>query len=510
MKSVLQRAAAFCLALMWLAAGTAEERPEVVTASKLFTESVILGELLAALAEAGGAEAQHEDQLGGTQIVWQALLRGDVDAYVDYTGTLMEETLAQENISTVEELRTKLAELGLKMSDPIGFNNTYAFGMLRARAEELGVKTVSDLRDHPELTFGFSHEFIDRDDGWIPLKTEYGLPQTDVSGLEHELAYAALDSGKIDLTELYSTDAKIQRYDLAVLEDDRSFFPEYYAVVVYRADLAERAPKVEEMFLKLNGAVSEAQMVAMNARVEIEKVDETRAAADFLAESFPNLRENQPIELVDIEEENWKTRLKKHTKEHLLLVAIPLIAAIAVSIPIGIGAARNALFAQTSLGAVGILQTIPSLALLVFMIPLVGIGKAAAMLALFFYSLLPIVRNTHAGLASIPKGIDESAKALGLTSSARLWLVELPIALRSILAGVKIASVQLIGFATLGAFVGAGGYGQPILTGLRVSNNMRILEGAVPAALMALAAQGVFGLIERGLVSKGLRIRSET
>jgi osmoprotectant transport system permease protein len=155
-----------------------------------------------------------------------------------------------------------------------------------------------------------------------------------------------------------------------------------------------------------------------------------------------------------------------------------------------------------------VLQTVPSLALLVFMIPLLGIGARPAVAALFLYSLLPIVRNTATGLADIPLPLRESALALGLPSGPRLRWIELPLAARSILAGTKTAAVINVGTATLGALVGAGGYGQPILTGIRLDDLGLILEGAVPAAALALLVQGGFELAERRLVPRGLRLRA--
>jgi osmoprotectant transport system permease protein len=143
------------------------------------------------------------------------------------------------------------------------------------------------------------------------------------------------------------------------------------------------------------------------------------------------------------------------------------------------------------------------------MIPLLGIGFKPSIAALFLYSLLPIVRNTYAGLQNIPPHIRESAEALGLPPQSRLWLVELPIASRTILAGIKTAAVMNVGFATLGALIGAGGYGQPILTGIRLDDIGLILQGAIPAAGLALLVQGLFEVAERVVVSKGLRLEVE-
>jgi osmoprotectant transport system permease protein len=203
-------------------------------------------------------------------------------------------------------------------------------------------------------------------------------------------------------------------------------------------------------------------------------------------------------------------RLISTTSEHLFLVCLSLGAAILVAIPLGIWGARNSTLGQVILSSVGIIQTIPSLALLVFMIPLLGIGGPPALVALFLYSLLPIVRNTLSGLTGLPIDVQESAHALGLPASARLRLIELPLAARSILAGIKTSAVINVGTATLGALIGAGGYGQPILTGIRLDDTSLILEGAIPAAVLALLVQWSFDFVERTLLSPGLQIKQES
>jgi osmoprotectant transport system permease protein len=240
-------------------------------------------------------------------------------------------------------------------------------------------------------------------------------------------------------------------------------------------------------------------MAAMNARAKLDRVPEERVAADFLAQTFG-------IE-VPVTSDTFTRRLFRRLGEHVTLVAISLIAAIVVAIPLGVLAASWPRLGPFILTSTGLIQTIPSLALLVFMIPWLGIGARPALVALFLYSLLPIVRNTATGLHDIPVSLRESAEALGLTASARLLRIELPMASRSILAGVKTAAVINVGTATIGALIGAGGFGQPILTGIRRDDlSMILFEGAIPAALLALAVQGAFDLAERWLVPRGLRV----
>ncbi len=495
-----------CLCGSFLSCQAAEGPvPKVRVGSKLMTESVILAELIGHIAKDAGAEVRLRHRLGGTQILWKALLKGDLDVYVEYTGTISEEILARRDIRGEEALRQALAERGIRMSRSLGFNNTYAIGMRKDVAERLKIHKISDLRGHPELKFGFSNEFMERADGWPGLRARYGLPQRDVRGLDHELAYRGLANGSLDATDVYSTDPKIRQYDLQVLTDDLTYFPAYHAVLLYRADLQERVPEVVAAMLRLEGQVPEAVMVDMNARVEQDDVPESQVAAEFATQRLAIDAEAQV--------ESAAQRLLRLTGQHLALVAVSLAAAILMAVPLGIVAARWPGAGQGILGGVGVLQTIPSLALLVFLVslPWLGLGAGAAIVALFLYSLLPIVRNTYAGLHSIPPQICESAEALGLSALARLRLVELPMAARTILAGIKTAAVINVGNATLGGFIGAGGYGDLIFAGLRKGDAgvALTLQGAVAAAVLALLVQGVFELAERRLVPRGLRLTGE-
>jgi osmoprotectant transport system permease protein len=500
---VFLRALLPVLVLAALASAGGDSNPEVKVGSKKFTESVILGEIAADLAKNAGARVVHRRELGGTRVLWDALLKGEIDIYPEYTGTISREILAGEGISDQAdpaELRAALIRYGILMTGSLGFNNTYALGMKKEKCKKLGIGSISDLRRYPDLKFGFGNEFMDRADGWPGLRKRYGLPQKEVFGIDHDLAYRGLENESIDATDLYTTDAEIRYYSICMLEDDLHYFPVYEAVLLYRADLARRAPAVAAALHRLEGKIPESEMIGMNALVKLDKTPEGRVAGNFLSR---HLALNPAVD-----GETVAARIWRHTTEHLYLVSISLLAAVLFSVPLGIIAAKMARTGQLIIGIVGIIQTIPSLALLVFMIPLMGIGGPPAIVALFLYSLLPIVRNTFTGLREIPQDVRESAEALGLPAGARLWLVELPLASRSILAGIKTSAVINVGTATLGALIGAGGYGQPILTGIRLDNTGLILQGAVPAAVLALVVQGLFELVERILVPRGLRLKS--
>jgi osmoprotectant transport system permease protein len=467
-------------------------------ASKSDTETTVLAHIVADLVREAGVPVTLRERFGGTRVVWDALRINDVDIYPEYTGTLTEQIFAGKNIRGEDALRAELAKLDLGMTRPLGFANNYALGMRRARAAELGIKSVSDLRNHPTLKLGFSNEFLKRADGWPGLQAAYQLPHANARGMDHRLAYADLDQGGIDVTELYTTDAEIKKFDLVTLTDDRGFFPEYQAVLVYRLELEKSAPAAVAAFKRLEGKVTPEAVIAMNGRAS-EGEKPAVIAAEFVRERFQ-------IESAAIGESDAR-RLWRLTVEHLTLVGVALGLAILVALPLGILAARQPTLGRFLLGGAGVIQTIPSLALLVFMIPILHTGTVPAIVALFLYGLLPIMANTAAGLRGIPPSIAESAEALGLSAAFRLGRIELPLASRSILAGIKTSAVITIGTATLGATIGAGGYGQPILSGLQLNDHREILFGAIPAAVMALVAQGLFEVFERVLVPRGLRLQ---
>ena len=489
----MKRLAAAALVVALAACGRADVR----VGSKKFTESVLLGELAGQLLAGAGLEAAHRRELGGTRILWDALLAGEIDVYPEYTGTLRQEILAGQEIEEGDDgLAAALASRGVQMSRPLGFSDTYAIGMREQTAAALGIRTLSDLARHPELALGLSHEFLDRADGWPALRARYGMRHAGVRGLDHDVAYRALEAGSIQATDLYSTDAEIRHYRLRVLEDDLRHFPPYHAVYLHRADLPAAAARALD---RLGQRVSEAEMIAMNARAVLDRVGECQVAADFLAQEL----DASPRACADA---GLVARLGARTVEHLTLVGVSLAAALVVALPLGVLCQRRRRIGAVVLGAVGVIQTIPSLALLVLFIPLLGIGALPAMAAMFLYSLLPIVRNTATGLTDIAPALRESAEALGLGSWARLRLVELPMASRAILAGIKTSAVLAVGTATIGALIGAGGYGQPILSGIRLDDTALILEGALPAAGLALVLEGFFGLVGRVAVPRGLRL----
>ena len=455
--------------------------------SKRFTESYILGELLTQTASPH-VKAEHRQGLGNTAIVMAALRAGSIDVYPEYLGTIDLEILKNRQATSLAKMRAALAPLGLGVAVPLGFNNTYA---LAVRADT-GVKTLSELARQPQLRFGLSHEFIGRADGWPGLAQRYAMAQQP-RGLDHGIAYEALAQRQVDVIDIYSTDAKIKRYALKVLEDDLGYFPRYDAVLLYRLDLPQRFPAAWQAIGKLEGRISEAQMIAMNAQVELEGKSFASVVAQWLAPGAAKAGASNGLAAKLFGPDLWRLAY-----QHMLLVLVSVALACLVGIPLGILAATVPRLRQTVLALAGVLQTVPSLALLAMLIPLMGmIGTAPALVALFIYALLPVVRNTCTGIVGVPAGMRTAARALGLGPGQSLVHVELPLALPVLLAGVKTAAVMSVGTATIAAFIGAGGFGERITIGLALNDNDMLLAGAIPAAILALLTQLLFEAIER-------------
>jgi osmoprotectant transport system substrate-binding protein/osmoprotectant transport system permease protein len=467
----------------------------ILIGSKKFTESYVLAEIAKRSFENAGLTTEHRQGMGGTIILWQALKGNQIAVYPEYTGTIAEEILKAPTAS-VSEMQEELAKFGVGMTGELGFNNTYALVMRRATATEKSIRTIGDLRNHPELKFGLTHEFLDRRDGWRPLLQRYQLSPPNVVGIDHGLGYEALRNGSIDVKDAYSTDAKIGENDLVVLEDDLQFFPQYKAVFLYRLGLPENAVGI---LRGMAGKLDANRMIRLNAEAERTK-NYARAASLFFADAVTSRTFDGG--------ESFPHKLRRWTLRHLELAGVSLLLSILIGIPLGIAASRGGFLGQVILGFTGAVQTIPSLALLALLVPLpfFGISVRTAITALFLYGLLPIVRNTATGLQDIAQPVRESAIALGLEPSARLWKIYLPIASRSILGGIKTSAVINIGTATLAALIGAGGLGEPILSGLNLNDHVTILQGAIPAAVLALLVQWSFDLLDRLLIPKGLRL----
>jgi osmoprotectant transport system permease protein len=473
----------------------------VVIGCKPDVEGQVLAEIMAQLLEDRGFTVERRYSLGGTLICFEALKRGSIDVYPEYSGTLAQAILQMPGKVSHARMRELLRQrYDLEMLDFFGFSNTYALAVSKKTAERLNLKRISDLSRQLDMRFGFSNEFLNRPDGWIGLAKVYGLSARPV-GMEHALTYSAIREDKLDVTDAYSTDGDLRKFDLTLLEDDRGFFPSYLAFPFVRGELDDAAKHVLE---ELAGTLSAEQVQALNQSVQ-EKKSVPDVAAQFL-KSKGLLTGQQPAaapsEAVERSIDWWF--LLQCTLTHLKLTLFSLLAGMAVAIPLAVVVYRLRTVSRTVMYCAGVLQTIPSIALLAFMIPLFGIGAKPAIAALFLYALLPILRNTAAALFSIDPVLRKVSVGMGLTAWQRMRYIDLPLAAPTILAGIKTAAIINIGTATLAAFIGAGGLGEPIVTGLALNDVSLILQGAVPAALLAIVTELAFEQLERVLIPRHL------
>ena len=500
--------AAGVLALVFARAQGGGDRP-VVIASKPFAESYVLAEMFAQLLEARGVRVDRRPGFGATELAFAAVRSDAIDVYPEYTGTgltaILHEKPAASAAAAFQRVSSEFrSRYGIRWLAPLGFENTYAIAVRRATSDSLGLRSLSELaKASSRLRAGLTPDFIGRPDGLPGIQAAYGIRLADVRALGPAVKYQALAAGQVDVIDGYSTDGLIARYDLVVLADDRHFFPPYQAAAVVSRRLATENPRAIAALGELSGRLDEPTMRALNKRVEVDGVPVAVVARDAL----------RALSLIDVSTQaagdeptrgglvsylaSQRATLARLTARHIELVVLSLLAAILIALPLGLLLERGAHRAEAVIRGVGVLQTLPGIALLAFMIPVLGIGVRPALVALVLYSLYPIVRNTFTGVRDADPAAVSAARALGMTDGQILREVRLPLAAPVIMAGIRTAAVIDVGTATLAAFIGAGGLGEPIVAGLALSDQRMVLSGAIPAALLALLVDGALALVER-------------
>lgn len=485
---------------------------------KNFAESELLAEMFArVIADRTGLRVERV-RLADTLPCFEALKSGQIAAYPEYTGTGLVEMLGEAPVRSRREalyrVRTEFqARWDLWWLGPLGFNNAYEMAVPRDVAERHHLRTLSDLaKVAPQLRAAFGFDFATREDCLPGLRKAYGMEFKEVRQMQQNLKYQAAGRRAVDCIDVYTTDGLLLVHDLVVLEDDRKFFPPYEAAPLVRGDLLRRRPEVGAALGLLAGAIDETRMRKLNRRVDQDKEPVERVAQEALEElgilvargaPGPSGRSASFVSyLVD-----HRAKLAAQTVEHLALSGAGLLLGVLVAMPLAFLLERRRALAEPVIRAVSLTQTIPSLALLAFMIPLFGIGPAPAILALWIYSIFPVLRNGYTGIRDADPRAVEAAIALGMTGSQVLWSVRLPLAAPVIMAGVRTAAVLTVGTATLAAFVGAGGLGEPIVSGLQKADPHVILSGALPAAALALVVDAVLAAAERLVRPRGLERR---
>jgi osmoprotectant transport system substrate-binding protein/osmoprotectant transport system permease protein len=482
----------FVFVLLLAVAHSTSAEP-VVIGSKTFAESYILAETSAQLLENRGYEVDRRFGLNGTTIAYEALQNEAIDFYPEYTGTITEVLLERPALSDLGDIRNALAERGLLLLDPLGFNNSYAIAASTASAKRLSLKRISDLAAAPGLRIAFPHEFLNRQDGWPGLQARYNF-QRAADGIEHGLAYDAINTDQVDIIAVYTSDGQIVQSDLVILEDDLGFFPQYLAAFLTRENVD---PEIRQILKSLSGRIDDVRMRELNLAVLDPDVSYAEIANGFLRkEGLISVSDKGPTIVDD---------LLKNTRRHLKLTIIALALAVVTGVGIASVVYSHRRLADTFLYFTGLLQTVPSIALLALLIPLFGVGQTPAIIALFLYSLLPIARSTITAMLAIPQGYRQVAAAMAMTRIQELRYVLMPLAMPHVIAGIRTAAVISIGTATLAAFIGAGGLGDPIVTGLALNDTQLILQGALPAAGLAILTETLFGFVERSLVVPHMR-----
>lgn len=522
---LLLRTVALAMAIVagGLAVGDAQSRlvdagRPVVIGSKPFGESYLLAEIFAQVLEARGVPVSRRFGLGGTEIVFPALLQGAIDVFPEYTGTgllvILKAPMATDSSQVYATVSREFQRrYDVRWLAPLGFENTYAMSVRTEMAERLGLKTLSDAaRVSKELRAGLTADFIGLPDGLPMLRRVYGLAPKAVNALAVAVKYQALVAGEVDLIDAYSTDGLLDRYTLTVLQDDKHVFPPYDAAAVVRGALAREQPAAIAALSELSGRLDVARMRHLNAQVEVEGRPAAEVAREALADlgltaatasastGAPASRERGLAAYL------WSRRqdVLRMSLRHLWLAGLSLAVAVVVGVGLGLVVARRPSGEGVTRG-VGLLQTIPGIALLAFMLPVLGIGTIPAMTALVLYSLYPIVRGTVTGIRQADTGAVHAAHALGMTPRQVLRWVELPLAMPVVMAGIRTAAVINVGTATLAAFVGAGGLGDPIVAGLALADTQMVLSGAIPAAILAVVVDLGLARVQRWLTPAALR-----
>ena len=490
------------------------ERP-IVIASKPFGESYLLAEMAAQLLETNGYRVDRRLGLGATEIAFAALREGNIDLYPEYTGTGLLAILKQKPVSDPDAAYRIVSDefrrrYGIQWLAPLGFENTYAIAVRPETANQYGLRTLSDLaRAAPRLVAGLTPDFIGREDGLPGLRKAYGINPREVRSLLQAVKYQALAGGSVDLVDGYSTDGLLSRYNLVVLEDDRRFFPPYEAAFLVGPSLLRDAPEAAAILSRLSGTLDETVMRALNRKLEVDGIPVSQVAREGLERAGTDTAratDPAPMRTSSLWQYLWESRrtIAALTGRHLLLVSVSLLAAIILAVPLGLLLEQSRGSAESVIRGVGLMQTVPSIALLAFMLPLLGIGLVPALVALFLYSLYPVLRNTYTGLRDAAPSAVAAGTALGMTRRQVLGRIRLPLAAPVIMAGIRTAAVINVGTATLAAFIGAGGLGDPIVAGLALADTRMILSGALPAAMLALLVDWTLGIVEKAVRPKGI------
>jgi glycine betaine/choline ABC-type transport system substrate-binding protein/ABC-type proline/glycine betaine transport system permease subunit len=539
----------------------------IVVGGKNFTEQLILSEMTSQYLSSLGYRTVLKNGLGST-LMRTAQINGELDVVWEYTGTSLilynHVTDKLDEAQTYQRVKTLDAQRGLAWLNQSDIDNTYAVAVPRAKLGDM--RTLSDLalrirqnqadgqdKHGTGNQLAMDAEFGGRSDGLRPMLATYGitLPRRDIKQMDPGLVYTALKNGQVSAGVVYTTDGRVAGFDLALLADDRHYFAAYRATPVVRQATLNANPALAGQLNALAAKLDTQTMTALNKRVDIDQVSIASVAHDFLVENHlvanavnasvtlatanarnaaPSSGASSPLAaaslstlssnastphkaptsgLIGFLKSDWRNLLRL-TLQHIELVALAVGAAILVGVPVGLAMSRVPWLASSMLAVGTVLLTLPSIALFGLMIPVFsrigqGIGTLPAVVAVFLYSLLPIMRNTYLALKHVDPGIREAGTGIGMTLGQRLRYVELPLAIPGIMSGVRMAVVMNIGVMTIAAVIGAGGLGVLILHAISQSNMSKVAVGAVLVSVLAMVMDLLLARLQRALTPKGIQ-----
>ncbi len=474
---------------------------------KVFTEQNILVDLIKIYLEDKGYKTQTQKNLGGTFVAYEALKTGNLDLYVEYSGTSYHTIFKQEKIISENDtylwLKERFKKENIYLFQDLGFSNSYAL----ITVQNQNYQTMKDLvKDSPNLTIGFEHEFLSRPDGFSNMLKAYDYNFKNPKTMNVGLMYEALKTKQLDVGIGYSTDGRNKAFNLKILEDNLDFFPKYKAAILAKTSVLQNHKNLESELMALSGLITATDMIQMNYEVDALKKSSNLVAKNFLISkgliAYSSLKLSHNFLGLSYPE---IILIKNKLLEHIEICFIALCFSILIGFSLGVLAFEFKPLKPLVFSFVNLLQTLPSLALFGFLIPFMGIGFWPAMIALILYSILPLVHNVYIGLSEIDLDIIESCQAIGMTKLQILLQVRIPIAMPTLGAGLRTCTAIIIGTATVAAFIGAGGLGELIFQGISSLNHRMILLGAVPAALLALLADTLVHFTMNSLTSKGLK-----
>ncbi len=425
----------------------AKAAPVIMVGSKPNTESKIIAEMIAlALETTGEAQVERKFGLGETPIILEHLKAGKIDIYPEYSGNIGDLLISASWDKTLGKIRGALAGHKIVTSGTLGFNRTSTLAVKKDNTRFKDINTISDLKKLSGFKGGFTYKFLRSGRGLFPLMKDYGITQKKVRKMSKKRMIETINSGEVEIIEMASTDPALLKYNLKTLKDDRGFLPKYLAFMLTKKDFPTKYPASWKILHDvLVGRITEADMARMNAQVELEGKSYSAIAAGFLKKAGVNTNFSM-----------WKQIYPK-LLTHIQLVIIPLLLSTIFGVFLVVMAAKNKVFEKLVTLMNRFYKPIPFLVFLCILIPFLGTGKTPVYMTLFIFGIFPIVKY------SFPN-----------------WSIH------NILSGVKNTAFINVGMATIAAYVGAGGLGDLIISGLSGNDKNMILMGVIPAIILGV------------------------